>query len=267
MRLTDELQAAKSRLAGRDDRPAGANPPADAYRHFIRDIAHEISNPLQSIQTNLDNMAHSSADESGRWRQYHRLISAEVRRLATLTDNLRTLALLETPNVPLVREPVNIKAVIEDIIMAQAEEAERHRVRLRYVGPERPAKVLGDRDRLHQVLLNLVDNGIKYTKGDGGMVVFSMREQDERLWVHVSDDGIGIPPESLKHIGEDIYRMPDPRSLRRKSSGFGLAIATRIIKQHGGELRLRSQLGEGTTASFDLPIYVPGQTLSANQPL
>jgi two-component system sensor histidine kinase VicK len=113
----------------------------------------------------------------------------------------------------------------------------------------------------------LVANSIKYTKGDGGVVVFTIQEQEERLWVHVSDDGIGIPPESLKHIGEDAYRMPDPRSLRRKGSGFGLAIATRIIKQHGGELRLRSQLGEGTTASFDLPIYVPEQSPRANQSL
>lgn len=160
-RVADELRAAKATAevaSGLDE----ANPEAGAYRSFIRNISHEISNPLQSIQTNLDNMALCTPEETGRWRQYHGAITGEVRRLSTLTNQLRLLALLETPNAPQVREPVNMKAVIEDVIMALAEEAEQRHVRLSYVGPERPARVLGDRDRLCQVLFNVADNGIKY---------------------------------------------------------------------------------------------------------
>jgi two-component system phosphate regulon sensor histidine kinase PhoR len=253
-RLSDELAAARS--AEQEAGPQAASAATEAYRNFIRNISHEISNPLQSIQTNLDNMATCTPEEIGRWRQYHSVIAAEVRRLARLTDSLRLLAQLETPNVPQIREPVNIKAVVEDVIMTLAEAGERRHVRMSYVGPERPPRVLGDRDRLHQVLLNLADNSLKYAKREGGGIIFNVQEQGTRLWVRVSDDGVGIPPEGLQHIGEDVYRVPDPRGIRRKGSGLGLAIAMRIVEQHGGELTLRSQPGQGTTASFDLPIYV-----------
>lgn len=258
-RLADEQRTSKVVLAELADGPHEASPAADAYRSFIRDISHEISNPLQSIQTNLDNMALCTPEETGRWLQYHGAIAGEVRRLSKLTNQLRLLALLETPNAPQVREPVNMKAVIEDVIMALAEEGEQRHVRLSYVGPERPARVLGDRDRLRQVLLNLADNGMKYARAGGGAVMFNVQEQGARLQVRVSDDGAGIPQEVLEHIGEDGYRVPNPGSFQRKGSGLGLAIAKRIVQQHGGELCIQSQPGEGTTVSFDLPIYDPAK--------
>jgi signal transduction histidine kinase len=257
-RMADRLRAAQAaaELAGGMH---GANPTADAYRNFIRDISHEISNPLQSIQTNLDIMALCTPEETGRWRQYHGAVAGEVRRLSALTNQLRLLALLETPNAPQVREPVNMKAVIEDVIMALAEEGEQRQVRLSYVGPERPARVLGNRDQLRQVLLNLADNGIKYSKPGGGAVMFNVQEHGARLRVRVSDDGVGIPPEALEHIGEDVYRVPNPASFQRKGSGLGLAIAKRIVEQHGDRLTIQSQPGEGTTVSFDLSIYHSGK--------
>lgn len=257
-KMADELRAAKAaaELAGG---PHEVNPTTDAYRHFIRDISHEISNPLQSIQTTLDNMALCTPQETGRWQQYQAAIAGEVHRLSTLTNQLRLLALLETPNAPQVREPVNMKAVIEDVIMALADEGERCHVRLSYVGPQRPARVLGDRDRLRQVLLNLADNGIKYARAGGGGVVFSVQEHGARLQVRVSDDGVGIPLDALAHVGTDGYRVPNPQNTRRNGSGLGLAIVKRIVQQHGGELRFQSQPGEGTAVSFDLPIYNPGK--------
>jgi two-component system phosphate regulon sensor histidine kinase PhoR len=251
-----EAQTARARLAELAGRPPEASLAADAYRHFIRNASHEISNPLQSIQTHLDNMAHCTPDEAGRWRQYHGLITAEMRRLAALTDSLRLLSQLETPDAPLVREPVNLKAVIEGVIMAQSEAAEARQVRLRYVGPERPARVLGDRDHLSQVLLNLANNSIKYAKPEGGSVIFSVQEEGDRQWVRVSDDGIGIAAEDLQHICEEAYRAPDAHSFRRKGSGLGLAVVKRIIEQHDGQLRIESQPGVGTKVSFELPIYI-----------
>ena len=127
---------------------------------------------------------------------------------------------------------------------------------MRYVGPERPARVLGDRDCLRQVLMNLVDNGIKYSKPEGGEVIINLQEEQDRLRVRVSDEGIGISEEDLPHIFETAYRAPDARSFRRKGTGLGLAIAQRIAEHHGGAIRVRSQPGEGTTFSFDLPLYI-----------
>lgn len=226
-----------------------------AYHHFISNISHEISNPLQSIQTNLDNMANCSPNETGRWRQYHTIIAGEVQRLTRLTENLRLLSHLETSDAPTVREPVNLKGTIEDVIMAQFESAEARGVRLRYVGPDRPARVLGDRDRLRQVLMNLVDNGIKYSKPTGGEVIISVQDERDRLCVHVSDTGIGLAEEDLPRIFEAAYRSPGARSFPHKGSGLGLTIAKRIVEQHGGTIGVQSQLGEGTTFSLDLPLY------------
>jgi signal transduction histidine kinase len=229
----------------------------EAYRHFIYNISHEVSNPLQSIQTNLDNMARCPPGEPDRWRQYHSLITAEVRRLTALTQNLRLLAHLETPDAPLEREPVNLKGVIEEVIMALFERAESCVVRLRYVGSDRPGRVLGDRERLRQVLTNLVENGIKYCKPEGGEVIISVLEEQGRLLVRVSDEGLGIAAEDLPHIFDTAYRAPEARSFRRGGTGLGLAIAQRIVNQHGGEIRVVSQPGAGSTFSFDLPLAGP----------
>jgi signal transduction histidine kinase len=114
---------------------------------------------------------------------------------------------------------------------------------------------LGDRDRLVQVLRNLVDNGIKYSRAEGGTVIVGIQEEGPSLRIGVSDEGVGIAPEDLPHIFDLAYRAPDARSFRRTGSGLGLAIARRIVEQHGGELRVQSQPGEGTSVSFCLPVY------------
>ncbi|MBI4670269.1 MAG: hypothetical protein HY741_01200 [Chloroflexi bacterium] len=199
-RLSNEIKDLRAQIAAHAEQAAQAASTRAAYHHFIHNISHEVSNPLQNIQTNLDNLASCALDEQARWRQYHALIAAEVRRLTRLTENLRLLSHLETPDAPLVREPVNLKGVIEDVIMALSEIADARQVRLRYIGPERPARVLGDRDRLRQTLLNLVDNGIKYSKPTGGQVIISVQEEQDRLCVRVADEGIGIAAQDLPHI-------------------------------------------------------------------
>ncbi len=230
----------------------------DAYLQFIYNISHEISNPLQSIETNLENMSNCSPEETARWQQYHAIIATEIRRLSELTENLRLLSRLETPGTPVKREPVNIKGVIEGVMMAQVEIAEAGGVRLAYSGPERPARVLGDRDHLQQVLLNLVDNSIKYSHPTGGEVVINVQEADQGLWIRVIDDGIGISPEDLPFVFVTAYQVPRTGSLRRAGSGLGLAITKKIVEQHGGKITIQSVPDHGTTVSFDLPLYMPG---------
>jgi two-component system phosphate regulon sensor histidine kinase PhoR len=202
-------------------------------------------------------MADCSPDDVGRWRQYHQITATELKRLAVLIERLRLLSRLESPDAPLVREPVNMKAVVEDVIMNLYEVAEEQMVRLRYVGPQRPARVMGDRDALRQVLLNLVGNGVKYSKEQGGEVVINVQEEQDRLCVRISDEGIGIAEEDLARIFDPFYRVPDAGSFRSPGTGLGLMLVRRIVEQHGGDVWVRSQLGEGSTFSFELPLYVP----------
>jgi signal transduction histidine kinase len=254
-RLSAQLESLQAQQADYQEQEARWHSARQAYRHFIYSLSHEVANPLQSIQTNLDNMAGCQVDEARRWRQYQAAITAEVRRMSVLIQNLRLLAHLETPEVPTIRELVNLKGVVEEVIMAMHDTAQERGVQLRYVGPERPPRVLGDRNGLVQVLRNLVDNGIKYSRAEGGTVIIGLQERESTVWLRVSDEGLGIAPEDLPHVFDMAYRAPDARSFRRQGLGLGLAIVKRIVEQHGGEIRVQSQPGEGTTFSFSLPVH------------
>lgn len=252
---TIELESLRSQLKEIQEKRNQWIADRESYQHFLYNISHEVSNPLQSIQTNLDNMSECKPDETGRWQQYHSIITTEIKRLKDLTENLRTLSKLETTGSQVRREPVNIKGVIESVIMAQAEFAEDKGIRLAYSGPNRPARVFGNRDHLRQVLMNLVDNSIKYSKDGGAEVIIVVQDERDRLSVRVVDNGIGIPEEDLPYIFDTAYRATDTLSLKRAGTGLGLAIVKRIVEQHGGEIQVKSQVGRGTTISFDLPVY------------
>lgn len=250
-----EIQSLQLELASLNLGSQNQEAEHEIYQRFIYNISHEVANPLQSIQTNLDNMVKCSPEEVGRWQQSHQIIAAEIRHLSTMTENLRLLSHLETPNAPVKREPINIKAVVEDVMMAQVERSEAQHIHLAYNGPNQPARVLGNRDQLRQVLMNLVDNSIKYSHERGGQVTISVQDGGDRLHVRVIDDGIGIPEEDLPNIFETAYRAPHTRNFRRAGTGLGLAIVKRIVEQHSGEIQVQSQPGEGTTISIDLPLY------------
>jgi two-component system sensor histidine kinase ArlS len=102
-----------------------------------------------------------------------------------------------------------------------------------------------------------VDNSIKYSRDGGGEVIIAVKDEQDKLSVRVIDNGIGIPEEDLPYIFDTAYRATDTLSIKRAGTGLGLAIAKRIVEQHGGEIQVRSQVGGGTTVSFDLPLYIP----------
>ncbi len=226
----------------------------DADRAFVDNLSHEISNPLQSIKTNLDIMSKCKPDETGRWKQLYVTIKGQIKRLNNTLNNLRSLSLLETPDASINFETINIKLVIEEVILALVEYAETKNVQLSYECPEQPARILGNRDLLMQMMVNLVDNGIKYSKEDGGGVIISVNDENEDLWIRVIDNGIGIDEEDLPYIFETAYRAP---TFRRSGSGLGLALVKMIVEKHGGEISVNSQKGEGTTFSFNIPLFTP----------
>ncbi|MFC1878919.1 sensor histidine kinase [Chloroflexota bacterium] len=221
------------------------------YELFMQTITHEVSNPLQSIQTNLDNMAYSSQDDLESYQQYKMIISDDIRRLANLVDRVRDLRSSDS-SVPF--SPVNIKAVIETVIMSQFEYAEDQGVQLELLDPPvNPSRVLGNREDLECVFRNLVENSIKYSNKDGGKVIISIQEEDNLINVRVTDDGIGISDEDLPKIFEISYRSPDAYLSNRRGLGLGLAIVKQKVERHNGQIRIQSQIGRGTTVSIRLP--------------
>jgi len=255
--LNLQVEELRNKLEQANPQRREITPIEESYLQFIYNISHEVANPLQSVQTNLDNMADCSPEEVSRRNQYYKIISQEIKRLFTLTENLRLLSHLESVDRPIKREPVNLKSVVEDVVMAQYERASASNITLEYQAPNRPAIVLGDRGHLTQMIINLVDNSIKYSKDTGGKIVIGIREDNECTQVGVNDDGIGIPEEDLPYIFDTAYRSPSKHSIRKAGSGLGLAIVKRIVDQHEGKIDVKSVVGEGTTVMVELPQYSP----------
>jgi signal transduction histidine kinase len=113
---------------------------------------------------------------------------------------------------------------------------------------------MGDRDQLLQVMMNLVDNSLKYSRDSGGEVIINVEDNHGCLRVRVIDNGIGIPKDDLPYLFETAYRSPNLLHIKKNGSGLGLAIVKRIIVQHGGSIEVESILGMGSTFSFELPI-------------
>ena len=176
-----------------------------------------------------------------------------MERMSRLLGDLLLLARADTGGLPLRHEPVDLDNILIEVYRQVSRIEKPVTVELRAVDQ---ARIMGDEDRLKQLLLNLVDNGIKYTQ-PGGIVRLSLAQ--ENGWAHlvVSDTGIGIPPEDLPHIFDRFYRVDKARNRSQGGSGLGLAIAKWIVQAHGGTVKVDSVVGEGTTFRITLPLYQP----------
>ena len=229
-----------------------------SQQRFLADVSHELRTPLTSVRGNLDLMR--------RFGQYDEesmvVIQDEMERMSRLLGDLLLLARADTGGLPLRREPVELDNVLFEVYRQISRVERRVTVTLTAVDQ---AMILGDEDRLKQLLLNLVDNAIKYTQ-PGGSVQLSLAKDNGWAQLVVSDTGIGIPAEDLPHIFERFYRVDKARSRAQGGSGLGLAIAKWVVQAHGGAIKVDSTVGVGTTFTVTLPIYAaPGRPGSNGQ--
>ena len=223
---------------------------AESYRRLISALAHELRTPLTAILGHADIMdSCDSQQDEALWRRSRAFIASEAHRLARLVEDLLTLSRLDLR--PLQRRPVNLRAVAEEAVSALFGAAEARGVRLSLQSPPNLPRVPGDRDRLHQVFLNLLDNAIKFSPG-GGEAIVRLTPQAGFVAVEVHDDGPGIAPEDLPHIFDPLFRSENVSDT--PGSGLGLAIVRTILQQHGATVGVQSTPGEGSTFRFRLPL-------------
>ena len=221
------------------------------YRNFIQNVSHELKTPLTVIQGHAAKMGDAPDDREG-WLASRRIIADEAKRLTQLVDNLLTLARLESPSFTLDRAPLNFGALLEEAILQISDLAEERRLALSLnLAPGLP-RLEGDRARLKQVVLNLLDNAIKYTPS-GGSITVDVRADDNRIACSVSDTGEGIPPDDVPYIFDKLYRARRANRRPVEGSGLGLTIAQQIIRAHGGDLAVQSEPGKGSTFTLTLP--------------
>ena len=220
-------------------------------REFLADASHELRGPLMVIRGNLD-LLHLGlpSDES---EASVREATEESERMARLVDDLLFLAEGDAREI-VAQDEVALDAVVR-AVAERAIDVDRGAHNLRISHCE-PAMVRGDRDRLAQLLWNLVENALRYTP-EGGEVSVSLRNHGGAAELSVADRGIGIPQEQLPRIFERFYRVDKARSRAQGGTGLGLAIVKQIAEAHGGQVRVRSEVGKGSVFAVTLPTLAP----------
>jgi two-component system, OmpR family, sensor kinase len=224
----------------------------EAYRsqqRFVADAAHELRAPLTAIQGNIDLLKSVEAMPPEERAEALAYVEAEARRLSRIVSELLTLARADAGQTLDLR-PVELDRIVLDALAEVRALAESHHLCLDEI---EPVMVLGNADRLKQLVLNLIDNSIKYTP-PGGRVSVSLEARDDLVSFSVRDDGIGIPAEDVPHVFERFYRADPARSRDPGGTGLGLSIVAWIVEQHSGEIEVRSGAGRGTDVTVRLPV-------------
>jgi two-component system phosphate regulon sensor histidine kinase PhoR len=228
-------------------------------RDFIANVSHELRTPLTSIQGYSETLLDSAAETSASTREFLEIIRKNAARMARLTEDLLTLARVESGETRFDTEPVVPMELLNDAEESFREIARTQGVDLEIVdakgvsgSAESLPAVLADREAIHQVFSNLIDNAMKYGR-TGGRVELGASSGERGVEFYVRDFGAGISSEHLPRLFERFYRVDKARSRESGGTGLGLAIAKHIMRAHGGSIRAESELTRGSTFFFTLP--------------
>lgn len=215
----------------------------------ISTVSHELRSPLSSIIGFAELLDDPTLTEEKR-NQYNRFILTEGRRLERMVDNFLALSRIEAGRLELELEEVDLREIIAEVFAHEAAPNPRHRLRCD-ITPGFP-RIRADRERIKRVLHNLIANAVKYSP-DGGPVVVSAAAGEERVEVSVRDQGIGIRAEDQERLFHRFQRLHRSERPDIRGTGLGLAISASIVKEHGGEVRVESVYGTGSTFTVILP--------------
>jgi two-component system phosphate regulon sensor histidine kinase PhoR len=219
---------------------------------FVANVSHELRTPLTCIKGYLETLLDGALDDRAHARRFLEVAGTHAERLDRLIDDLLELSNIESGRVTLAPMRLDLGDVVTSVAAMFERQVAQKNQRLERSVPLGFA-VRADRDRLVQILVNLVDNAVKFTP-DGGLIrVEAGPGATGRVEVRVCDTGIGIPSTDLPRITERFYRVDRTRSREIGGTGLGLAIVKHLVQAHGGELRVESELGHGTTVSFTVP--------------
>lgn len=246
-------------------------------QEFVVNASHELRTPLTAIRGYVESLLDGAVDEPDRARPFLEVVARHADRMKRLVEDLLDLSNIESGRLALDRHPVRVAEVAEPVVALHRDAADKKGLDLVLDVPRDLPPVLADRDRLQQILINLIDNAVKFTS-DGKVTLSARRVHGSRFRVHgesrsghepstmndehygdyveiaVADTGTGIPSSDLPRVTERFYRVDRARSRELGGTGLGLSIVKHLVHAHGGELSIESELGRGTRVTFTLPI-------------
>lgn len=221
-------------------------------REFVANVSHELRTPLTTIKSYVETILEGAADAPEVAGRFMRVVAAETDRMARLVNDLLTLTQLDSGRIRLERRPLAVGDLLNEVCDKFAERCARKGVRLACRTAPGLPPVVGDRDRLEQVLANLLVNAVDFTPA-GGTIEARAEAVPEGVMVAVHDTGVGIPPADLPRIFERFYRVDKARSREFGGTGLGLSIVKELVEAHGGRVGIESAPGLGTEVWFTLP--------------
>ncbi len=223
---------------------------------FVANASHELRTPLASLKGFIETLQGAAKDDAAAREKFLAIMQAQAARMSRLIDDLLSLSLIEMREHVAPQGHVDLVAVAQSTVHSLAPLAAEANITLTLRPDEGAASgattVVGERDELAQVVQNLAQNAIKYGR-PGGKVEIALERRGRHVVLSVVDDGIGIAPQHLPRLTERFYRVSAKDSRERGGTGLGLAIVKHIVNRHGGELKVASTLGAGSTFSVWLP--------------
>ncbi len=249
----DEVRDLVDRTRAEVERRRGVYKDAETHqRDLLGNVSHEMKTPIFAIQGFAETLAGGAMEDPRVAEAFLQKIMRNAARLEALVRDLSDIARLDSGALRLRSAPFALRGVVRDAVETVEPVAAAHAVKVEHAIPADLPEITGDADRLRQVIVNLLDNGIKYNRPGGRVLVSAEKSGDGGIRVAVSDTGIGVHPDDVPRLTERFFRVDRSRSRAQGGSGLGLAIAKHLLQAHGADLVIESTAGEGSTFSFTL---------------
>jgi len=226
----------------------------EAFRkEFLQNLSHEIKTPIFAIQGYLELLGDGAMDDAITGPKFVKQAQSNVQRLVQLLNDVDSITNLEINKDPILKQSFLIQDIINEAVNNLSVKWIKKNIQFQFKkGSETPTSVFADKNKIYQVIVNILSNAAKYGKIDGHITASVYKMEDQKILIEISDDGAGIAEEHLPRLFERFYRTDDARNREIGGTGLGLAICKHIIEAHGETIHVRSAVNVGTTLGFTL---------------